>query len=88
MSIGIDALTASIRNSQILTANHIGQLATANEIPSIDPSYHDERLKNIFQYYSVNPEEMEKELHRYAKELLDAGKVEAAWQVLLSADLS
>jgi hypothetical protein len=84
MSIGIDTLTASIRNSQILTATHIGQLAMVEDIPTIDPAYHDERLKNIFQYYSVNPEEMEKELHRYAKELLDAGKVEAAWQVLLS----
>jgi hypothetical protein len=27
---------------------------------------------------------MEKELHIYAKELLDAGKVQEAWQVLLS----
>jgi hypothetical protein len=27
---------------------------------------------------------MEKELHLYAKELLDDGKVKAAWQVLLA----
>jgi hypothetical protein len=27
---------------------------------------------------------MEAELHRYAKELLDTGKVREAWQVLLS----
>jgi hypothetical protein len=27
---------------------------------------------------------MEKELHRYAGELLDLGKVQHAWQVLLS----
>jgi hypothetical protein len=86
MSIGINVLTASILNSKILTENNISQLAAVPEIPVIDPSYDDERLKSIFQYYSVNPEEMEKELHLYAKELLDAGKVEAAWQVLLSTD--
>jgi hypothetical protein len=27
---------------------------------------------------------MDKELHSYAKELLDAGKVNEAWQVLLA----
>ena len=30
--------------------------------------------------------EMEIELHRYAKELLDAGRVANAWQVLLASD--
>ncbi len=54
------------------------------ELPVIDPAYHDERLRNIFQYYSINPEEMERELHLYATELLDAGNIDAAWQVLLS----
>jgi len=42
------------------------------------------RLKNIFQYYSVSPDEMEKELHTYARQLLKEGKVAAAWQVLLA----
>ncbi|MEY2916601.1 MAG: hypothetical protein RIS73_315, partial [Bacteroidota bacterium] len=38
-------------------------------------------------YYSINPDEMEKELHFYAKELLDAGKVNQAWQVLLALNV-
>ena len=74
----------SIRNSKILTGNNLGQLANVNEIPSIDPSFDDPHLKQIIQYYSINPEEMEKELHTYAKKLLDEGKVNEAWQVLLS----
>ena len=41
--------------------------------------------KNIIQYYSINPDDMEKELHQYAKKLLDENKVNEAWQVLLSA---
>jgi hypothetical protein len=50
----------------------------------VQPSFDDEHLKNIIQYFSVNPEEMEKELHRYAGKLLDSGKVDEAWQVLLA----
>ena len=84
LGIGVDALPESIRNSKLLTGNNIGQLANVYELPAINPAFDDEKLKNIFQYYSVNPEEMEKELHRYAKELLDVGKVQEAWQVLLA----
>jgi len=46
--------------------------------------FEDEKLKNIIQYFSLNTEEMDKELHKYAKQLLDAGKVKEAWQVLLT----
>lgn len=84
LGIGIDALPAPIRNSPILSGNDLGQLANVQETPVVDPAFDDERLRNIFQYYSVNPEEMEKELHTYAKELLRSGKVTEAWQVLLA----
>jgi hypothetical protein len=52
-------------------------------MPVVDPAFSDERLKNIIQYFSLNPAEMETELHRYAKELLDKGRVQEGWQVLL-----
>lgn len=84
LGIGVDALPESIRNSNVLTGNDLGQLANVNEMPFVDPAFTDDRLKNIIQYYSVSPEEMDKELHRYAKELLLAGKVNEAWQVLLA----
>ncbi len=82
--IGSHALPENIRNSSILTENNFQQLANVQEIPFVDPAYYDDRLKTIFQYYSINPDELEKELHLYAKELLDTGKITAAWQVLLS----
>ncbi len=62
----------------------MGQLANVHEMPFVDPAFDDDKLKNIIQYFSINPDEMDKELHRYAKELLDAGKVNEAWQVLLA----
>jgi len=84
LGIGIDALPDDIRKSSILTGNHLGQLANEHEMPFVDPTFEDDKLKNIIQYFSINPEEMEKELHKYAKELLDKGKVKEAWQVLLT----
>ena len=84
LGIGIDSLPESIKHSNILTGNHLGQLANVHELPVVDPSFEDDKLKNIFQYYSLNPDEMENELHSYAAALLDEGKVKEAWQVLLA----
>ncbi|HTQ29302.1 MAG TPA: flavin reductase family protein [Puia sp.] len=85
LGIGVDALPASIRNSRILTGNNLGQLSNVREMPVVDPAFHDDRLKNIIQYFSINPDDMENELHRYAKELLDKGLVQEAWQILLAS---
>jgi flavin reductase (DIM6/NTAB) family NADH-FMN oxidoreductase RutF len=84
LGIGVDALPEAIRSSKILTGNNLGQLGNVHEIPFVDAAFNDDTLKNIIQYYSINPDDMEKELHLYAKELLDAGKVKEAWQVLLA----
>lgn len=84
LGIGIDALPESIRKSPVLTGNNLGQLANVHQMPFVDPAFTDDKLKNIIQYFSLNPDEMDKELHRYAKDLLDAGKVNEAWQVLLA----
>jgi flavin reductase (DIM6/NTAB) family NADH-FMN oxidoreductase RutF len=87
IGIGVDALPEDIRNSPILSGNQLAQLANVNEMPFVDPAFNDDRLKNIIQYYSINPNEMEKELHLYAKELIDQGKINEAWQVLLTENL-
>ncbi|HEU5365627.1 MAG TPA: hypothetical protein VFU62_08850 [Hanamia sp.] len=76
-------LPVSIRNNKIFSEYHLIQLASVKEIPMVNPAFEDEKLKNIFQYFSTDPAEMETELHQYAKQLLDDGKVSEAWQVLL-----
>lgn len=86
LGIGIDALPQNIKTSKILSGNNLAQLANVKNIPDADAAFNDEHLKNIFQYYSINPEEMEKELHNYAKQLLDENKVSEAWQVLLAGE--
>ena len=83
--IGLNALPGNIRNSKIFTAVNLAQLANVPEYPAIDPSFDDAHLKQIIQYYSLSPEEMEKELQLYAKRLLENDEVYKAWQVLLAA---
>jgi flavin reductase (DIM6/NTAB) family NADH-FMN oxidoreductase RutF len=87
LGIGVDALPPAIRNSNILTGNNLGQLANVQQQPVIDPAFDDVHLKNIFQYYSIAPDEMEKELHRYAQKLLEKAQVQEAWQVLLAGPI-
>ncbi len=83
MGIGVDVLPENIRNSKVLTGNDLGMLGNVEEIPSIDPAYENEDLKKIVQYYSLNPDDMEREIHLLAQQLLKERKVAEAWQVLL-----
>jgi flavin reductase (DIM6/NTAB) family NADH-FMN oxidoreductase RutF len=84
LGIGMDQLPDSIRNSTILTGNDLGRLANVHEFPVVDPSYEDDTLKQIIQYFSLDPRELERELHVHAKKLLASGRVAEAWQVLLA----
>jgi flavin reductase (DIM6/NTAB) family NADH-FMN oxidoreductase RutF len=83
LGIGMDALPENIRTSTIFNGNQLAQLANVHEMPVIDPSFDDEHVRNIIQYFSLNPGDMEKELQLYAAKLIDQGKIEQAWQVLL-----
>lgn len=84
LGIGFDALPEAILNSKVLTANNLGQLANVHEMPLPNAAFTDARVREIVQYFSANPDDMEAELHKYAQQLLAEGKVEHAWQVLLS----
>lgn len=84
LGIGFDGLPPSIRYSSILSGNELGQLANVSEVPVVDAGFDDHHLRQIIQYYSLTPDEMEKELHRYASRLLAQEKVKEAWQVLLA----
>ena len=56
--------------TKILTGNQLEQLANVHEMPVVQVSFNDEHLKNIIQYFSIDPDEFEKELHQYAAQLL------------------
>jgi flavin reductase (DIM6/NTAB) family NADH-FMN oxidoreductase RutF len=87
LGIGIDSLPQSIRTSKILTGNHLGQLANVHDMPVIDAAFENDALKQIVQYYNLDPKEMEEETHRLAAKFLNENNVGDAWQILLANDV-
>jgi flavin reductase (DIM6/NTAB) family NADH-FMN oxidoreductase RutF len=84
LGVGIDALPASVRNSKVLTGNNLGMLGNSTSIPVVSEVLYDDRLTQIMREYDDNEARINA-LHLYAKELLDSGNVEKAWQVILAS---
>ena len=82
LGVGVDALPPAIRNSMILTGNNLGMLGNCTAIPIVSELVQDERLTNILRTHSHDEQTKKLALHMYAKELLDTGDVNKAWQVL------
>ncbi|MDQ6815728.1 MAG: flavin reductase family protein [Bacteroidota bacterium] len=82
VGIGIDRLPQNIRNSKVLTGNHLGKLANVTQIPSKDPSFNADHLTSSF--CAEIDTEHEFHLHQCAAMLLDDNKIMEAWQVLIS----
>jgi flavin reductase (DIM6/NTAB) family NADH-FMN oxidoreductase RutF len=84
LGIGIDSLPDGIRNSTVLTGNNLGLLGNSTAIPIVDTVLYDDRLTHILRDNSNDEQTLTTALHHYAKELLDEGDVNKAWQVLLA----
>jgi flavin reductase (DIM6/NTAB) family NADH-FMN oxidoreductase RutF len=83
LGIGFDNLPNSILHSNVLTGNHLAQLANMEVIPERDDTFNNLALIFILKEYRNNGVKMNYELHLLAAELLNNGRVEDAWQVLL-----
>jgi flavin reductase (DIM6/NTAB) family NADH-FMN oxidoreductase RutF len=83
VGIGIDALPERIRNSKILTGNHLGMLANLQQVPAIDPGFKREDLENLLRKKFVKGEDFESRRHQYAAKLLDDNKIADAWRILI-----
>ena len=70
IGMGIDNLPEKIRKSEVLTGNELAILASAENIP--------EKIK-----FTLRDEKNTEEKHILAKKLLNQGKNEEAWQLLL-----
>lgn len=86
LGIGIDALPASIRNSKVLTGNHLGVLGNSASIPLVGDVVYDDRLTQVLREYEGDDAGRDHALHVYAQELLNANEIEKAWQVLLAGE--
>jgi flavin reductase (DIM6/NTAB) family NADH-FMN oxidoreductase RutF len=84
LGIGIDSLPEEVRNSKILTGNNLGMLGNSTSLPVVGEVLYDDRLTQIIKEYGGDATGKRDAMHLYAKELLDAGEIEKAWQVLLA----
>ncbi len=87
LGIGVDQIPDSIRLSPVLTGNNLGQLGNVEQLP--DKTAIERELpavKEIAERFSQDPESYEQHLHELAKQLLEEGKVNEAWAVLLAGE--
>jgi flavin reductase (DIM6/NTAB) family NADH-FMN oxidoreductase RutF len=88
--IGVDGLPAAIRNSTVLTGNDLGKLGNVTDLPSdenVERLAQQPEIKDLLDATIGDAFTQEIELHRAAKKLLDEGKTEEAWKVLLLATM-
>ena len=77
LGIGIDQLPERIRISRILTGNDLGKLANVEQVP-------DREAVSSPELVSAG-KQGEESLHGLAQQMLQAGDVNGAWQVLLAS---
>ena len=86
LGMGVDRLPDSIRLSNILTGNNLGQLGNIENLPdekSLDEFRRRDFMKELFSKFGHNKSALHIKLHELAKTLLEQGHVEEAWKVLL-----
>ena len=86
LGIGVEQIPEAIRLSKILTGNNLGQLGSAESLPSkeeVAAMGEDPGVKKISEQHNDKNQEYREALHTYAKALLDSGKIDEAWKVLL-----
>jgi len=87
IGVGVDSIPFAIRNSKILTGNNLGQLGNVEALPTdieIDAYAQTPEIKELLDATISDSQTREIQLHLKAKELLDEGRVEEAWKVLLA----
>lgn len=88
--IGVDALPKNIRQSFILTGNHLGKLGNVESIPEpeeVQEYAQSAEIRNLLGSASDGLE-IREILHQYAAELLEKGEVQNAWKTLLCDPLN
>lgn len=80
VSIGVDQIPSTIRNSTVLTGNDLGILGSALSLPDNQTL---KLFKSSPEYQSLTKQDKES-IHALAKQHLREGRVEEAWKILLA----
>lgn len=86
LGIGVDALPYDIKNSKILTGNHLGQLGNVMHLPTeeeIGAFASKPEIKDILDFTHGDNQTRTLQLHLKAADLLNQKNVADAWKVLL-----
>ncbi len=81
LTIGYDQIPESIRKSKILTGNDLGMLGNVQSLPDSTEILKMKRSEEV----DLALQEGEVAVHKLAKKYLEAGKLEEAWLILMSA---
>ncbi len=87
--IGVDMLSQSIRNSNILSANNMGRLGNVKELPSEATIFHSKEsmeVKEIFLEHENQRDLIKDGLHHLGKRYLEDGDAETALAILMIVD--
>ncbi|GAB5410600.1 MAG: flavin reductase family protein [Balneolaceae bacterium] len=83
--IGIDSLPATIRNSNILSANNLGRLGNVEQLPSTNEIEAAQKQYNILELTQAFEGDIKsRKVHELAKSVLEEGYTEHALAILLS----
>jgi flavin reductase (DIM6/NTAB) family NADH-FMN oxidoreductase RutF len=89
MAMGVDQLSPSIRNSNILTGNNIARLGGMETEPADDDIRHARQLmevKELFLEYENQRDMIKEGLHKIAKSYIEIGKTHLAHAILKIVD--
>ena len=90
IGIGVDGIPVHIKESKILTGNNLGQLGNIEKLPDaaeVRAYIAKGAINEAFELYGKNMQKLDGHLHHIAAGLLQDGKVNEAWMVLLSDQL-
>lgn len=88
IGIGFDQLPAHIRHSRVLTGNQLAEFAALTQFPDSDTLAQAATLpevKEIYAQFAQNPNALSTALHTLAAKMIDEGRAESAFSVLLHA---
>ncbi len=87
--IGVDQLSQSIRNSNILSQNQLAKLGNAERLPTaeeIAEAKSQQTVKELFLEFETRRDMIKDGLHRLGGELINAGKTQDSLATLMIVD--
>jgi len=87
--IGVDQIPTEIRNSIVLTGNNLGRLGNVENLPSegeLIEYMKQPKIQEMMIKYKDDRDSLIFNLHKHAQQLIEDGKAEEAWKVLLQGE--